>query len=94
MYSSVIFGMLFGHRTKKLELVVKLLSLLLLPVPLFLWPVLVAVGSFLVGVGYGFGTPLVATFEAVGENRESKSYHVFAVRFEASLIFFQTNRCI
>ena len=86
--------MLFGHRTKKLELVVKLLSLLLLPVPLLLWPVLVAVGSFLVGVGYGFGTPLVATFEAVGENRESKSYHAFAVRFKASLIFFQTNRCI
>ncbi|XP_024379396.1 uncharacterized membrane protein At3g27390 [Physcomitrium patens] len=64
-------------RTKKLGLVLKLLSLLLLPVPLFLWPVLVAVGSVLVGLGYGFGTPLVATFEAVGENRESKFYHAF-----------------
>ncbi|KAG0572069.1 hypothetical protein KC19_VG065400 [Ceratodon purpureus] len=65
-------------RTKKLELAVRLLSLLLLPVPLFLWPVLVAVGSVLVGLGYGFGTPLVATFEAVGENRDSKFYHAFA----------------
>ncbi|KAG0594583.1 hypothetical protein M758_UG090400 [Ceratodon purpureus] len=65
-------------RTKKLELAVKLLSLLLLPVPLFLWPVLVAVGSVLVGLGYGFGTPLVATFEAVGENSDSKFYHAFA----------------
>ncbi|KAG0594234.1 hypothetical protein M758_UG059700 [Ceratodon purpureus] len=67
-----------SKRTKKLEVAVKLLSLLLLPVPLFLWPVLVAVGSVLVGLGYGFGTPLVATFEAVGENRDSKFYHAFA----------------
>lgn len=58
----------------------KLLSLILLPIPLIFWPVLVAVGSVLVGIGYGFGTPLVATFEAVGENRDSKFYHAFVVR--------------
>lgn len=72
-------------RTKKLGLVVKLLALLLLPVPLLLWPLLVAVGSVLVGLGYGFGTPLVATFEAVGENRDSKFYHAFAVMFKSSV---------
>lgn len=83
----MINRMLPCRRTKKLKLVVKLLSLLLLPVPLFLWPVLVAVGSLLVGLGYGFGTPLIATFEAVGENRDSKFYHAFAVRSKAPLIF-------
>lgn len=72
-------------RSKKLGLVLKVLSLFVLPVPLLLWPVLVAVGSVLVGLGYGFGTPLAATFEAVGEHRDSKFYHAFAVRFSYSL---------
>jgi hypothetical protein len=58
----------------------KILLILLLPIPMLLWPVLAAVGSILVGLGYGIGQPLVATFEAVGEGRESKFYHVFVVR--------------
>lgn len=65
-------------------LFLKLLSLLLLPIPLLLWPVVVAVGSVLVGLGYGFGTPLVATFEAVGENRDAKFYHAFMVMLKQS----------
>lgn len=67
-------------------LFLKLLSLLLLPIPLLLWPVVVAVGSVLVGLGYGFGTPLVATFEAVGENRDAKFYHAFMVMLEHQVL--------
>jgi len=52
----------------------------LLPIVLLLWPFVAAVGSILVGLGYGIGQPLVATFEAVGENRKNKFYHAFAVR--------------
>jgi hypothetical protein len=63
--------------TKKLGVSMKILLILLLPIPMLLWPVLAAVGSILVGLGYGIGQPLVATFEAVGEGRESKFYHVF-----------------
>ncbi|CAK9197786.1 unnamed protein product, partial [Sphagnum troendelagicum] len=61
--------------TKKLGIVLKVLSLVLLPIPLLLWPPAVAIGSLLVGVGYGFGQPLVATFEAVGESRDAKLFH-------------------
>jgi hypothetical protein len=63
------------HRTKKLGIVVKVLSLLLVPIPLLLWPCVVVICSLLGGLGYGFGQPLVATFEAVGENRNAKFYH-------------------
>lgn len=61
-------------------MVVKVFALLLLPIPLLLWPVLVGVGSVLVGLGYGFGTPLVATFEAVNVDNDSQFYHTFVVR--------------
>lgn len=67
-------------RTKKLGVVMKIFLLLLLPIPMLLWPILAAVGSILVGLGYGIGQPLVGTFEAVGEGREYKLYHVFVVR--------------
>lgn len=62
----------------------KLLSLVLLPIPLLLWPVAVAIGSLLAGVGYGFGQPLVATFEAVGESRDAKLFHSLTVWFRFS----------
>ncbi|KAG0631565.1 hypothetical protein M758_1G262900 [Ceratodon purpureus] len=64
-------------RTKQLGIVLKTLVILLLPIPLLLWPFVAAVGSFLVGFGYGVGQPLVATFEAVGDGRKSKFYHAF-----------------
>lgn len=67
-------------RTKQLGVVLKISLLLLLPIVLLLWPVIAAVGSILVGFGYGIGQPLVATFEAVGENRKNKFYHAFVVR--------------
>jgi len=64
--------------TKQLGTVLKVVGLLLLPIPLLLWPAISAAGSILSGLGYGFGQPLVATFEAVGENRDAKFYHTFA----------------
>ncbi|KAL6287121.1 hypothetical protein ACE6H2_011511 [Prunus campanulata] len=64
-------------RSKRLGLVLKILVLLLLPLPLVLWPVLGVVGSVLGGIGYGFFAPLLATFEAVGENITDKFYHCF-----------------
>eukprot|EP00249_Psilotum_nudum_P013064 c24132_g1_i1 orf=285-2150(+) len=64
-------------RTKRFGIVLKLVSLLFLPVPLVLWPVIGIAGSLLVGLGYGFFTPLVATFEAIREGREQKFFHCF-----------------
>lgn len=66
----------------------KILVLLLLPLPLVLWPVLGVVGSVLGGIGYGFFAPLLATFEAVGENITDKFYHCFVVCFLSPWIFF------
>lgn len=66
-------------RTKQLGIMLKVLVILLLPVPLLLYPAFAAVGSFMVGLGYGIGQPLVATFEAVGEGRTRKFYHTIVV---------------
>ncbi|XP_073010956.1 uncharacterized membrane protein At3g27390 isoform X2 [Typha latifolia] len=54
-----------------------MLILICLPPPLVLWPVLGILGSLLVGIGYGFFTPLIATFEAVGEDVVNKLSHCF-----------------
>ncbi|KAM7262942.1 hypothetical protein ACFE04_000625 [Oxalis oulophora] len=84
--SSVIIGLWIAHflwtyycviRTKRIGLVLKIVVLLLLPVPLIIWPVIGIVGSLLGGIGYGFFAPLLATFEAVGENVTDKFYHCF-----------------
>ncbi|WOK92024.1 hypothetical protein Cni_G00715 [Canna indica] len=85
--SSVIIGMWPAHfiwtyycviKTKRLGLALKLFLLVVLPVPLLLLPPLIMLGSLLVGIGYGFIAPLIATFEAVGENVVNKFYHCFA----------------
>ncbi|KAL2621800.1 hypothetical protein R1flu_002005 [Riccia fluitans] len=64
-------------KTKQLGRSAKVLSILSLPVFLIPWPVVSIAVCILVGLGYGFVTPLVATFEAVGAGRERKSYHCF-----------------
>ncbi|CAN0927292.1 Uncharacterized membrane protein At3g27390 [Linum grandiflorum] len=85
--SAVILGLWIAHflwtyycvaRTKRLGLVLKIVVMLILPVPLVLWPPVGIVGSLLGGIGYGFFAPLLATFEAVGENVKDKFYHCFA----------------
>ena len=68
-------------RSKKLGLVLKIVVLVLLPLPVVLWPVLGIVASLLGGIGYGNFAPLIATFEARGQNFRDKFYHCFAVCF-------------
>nr|ABE66061.1 unknown [Arabidopsis thaliana] len=84
--SCVIIGLWPAHfiwtyyclaRTKRIGLVLKTLALVLFPLPLLLWPVAGIVGSLFGGIAYGFFTPLMATFEAVGESVTSKCYHCF-----------------
>ncbi|KAL8136661.1 hypothetical protein V2J09_002662 [Rumex salicifolius] len=84
--SAVIIGLWPAHliwtyycvlKTRRLGVVLKSLLLLLLPVPLVLWPVVGITGSVLGGVAYGYFAPLIATFEAVGENVGDKFYHCF-----------------
>ncbi|KAH9793838.1 hypothetical protein KPL71_004675 [Citrus sinensis] len=85
--SAVIIGLWPAHfiwtlycvlRTKRLGPVLKIVALLVLPVPLILWPIVGIVGSLLGGIGYGFFAPLIATFEAVGVDVTDKCYHCFA----------------
>lgn len=78
----------FGNRTKRFGLVFKVVMLICLPVPLLLWPIVGVVGSLLGGIGYGFFAPLLATFEAVGENVTNKFYHCFIVSENFCLCIF------
>lgn len=71
----------YDSRTKRLGPVLKIVALLVLPVPLILWPIVGIVGSLLGGIGYGFFAPLIATFEAVGVDVTDKCHHCFAVSF-------------
>ncbi|PIA56166.1 hypothetical protein AQUCO_00700487v1 [Aquilegia coerulea] len=64
-------------KTKRIGLTLKILILVCLPVPLVLWPIFAIVGSLLVGLGYGFFTPLIETFEASGETISDKVLHYF-----------------
>ncbi|KAL3692203.1 hypothetical protein R1sor_005854, partial [Riccia sorocarpa] len=63
--------------TQKLGRSAKVLSALSLPFLFITWPFCSIAVGILVGLGYGFATPLVATFEAVGAGRERKTYHCF-----------------
>ncbi|GMI69172.1 hypothetical protein like AT4G12680 [Hibiscus trionum] len=65
-------------RTKRLGMVLKIVVLVSLIVPLVLWPVVAVVGSLVGGLGYGFFAPLIATFEASGQNAMDKCHHCFA----------------
>ncbi|GAB2275020.1 hypothetical protein Dimus_009788 [Dionaea muscipula] len=92
--AAVIIGLWPAHfiwtyycilKTKRLGIVLKILILILLPIPLILWPVIGILGSILGGIGYGFFTPLVATFEAVEDNIADKFFHCIADDNEPSL---------
>lgn len=82
------------NRTRRLGWTLKILVLFLLPVPLILWPVVTIIGSILGGIGYGFFAPLIATFEAAGENVTEKFYHCFLVILCLSLRFLSFFNCI
>nr|XP_010939111.1 uncharacterized membrane protein At3g27390 isoform X2 [Elaeis guineensis] len=64
-------------RTKKFGSVPKALILLLMPVPIVLWPISAAIGTVLTGIGFGVGQPLMATFEVVGEGVDNKLVRCF-----------------
>jgi hypothetical protein len=50
-------------KSKKIGPNLTLLAMLLLPIPLLVWPAIVCVVSILVGAGVGFGMPVALTFE-------------------------------
>ncbi|XAR55230.1 hypothetical protein NMG60_11035247 [Bertholletia excelsa] len=84
--SAVIIGLWPAHfiwtcycvaKTKRFGMSLKILALILLPLPLVLWPVFGIVGSIVGGSAFGFFASLLATFEAVGENVADKFFHCF-----------------
>ncbi|CAN4110125.1 unnamed protein product [Withania somnifera] len=84
--SAVVIGLWPAHfiwtyycvaKSNRLGWVLKIALLVLLPVPLILWPIIAIIGSLLGGIGYGFFAPLFATFEAIGGNITCKIYHCF-----------------
>ncbi|XP_009340850.2 uncharacterized membrane protein At3g27390 [Pyrus x bretschneideri] len=65
-------------RSKRLGPVLKIVNCLcVLPIVLILWPVVGIVGSILGGAAFGFFSPIMGTFEAVGEGKTDKLYHCF-----------------
>ncbi|KGN58220.1 uncharacterized membrane protein At3g27390 [Cucumis sativus] len=46
-----------------------------LPIPLILWPVVSIVASIIGGAAYGFFSPVLATFDAVGESKDNQLFH-------------------
>lgn len=67
-------------KIKTLDATLKVAILLALPVLFGIWLGLSIAGSVLVGVGYGFFTPWVSTFEAFRHGNEAKKFlHSFVV---------------
>ncbi|KAH9318487.1 hypothetical protein KI387_020256, partial [Taxus chinensis] len=84
--SAVILGLWPAHviwtyycliKAKSIGPTLKAIFCIGLPLPLILWPVVAITGSILTGLGYGLFTPLVATFEAIGEGHENKFIDCF-----------------
>lgn len=66
-------------RSKQLGPVLKFILALGASMILVLWPLVGILGSILIGVGYGFLAPVVATFDAVGEGKANDFLHCFMV---------------
>ncbi|CAH9054781.1 unnamed protein product [Cuscuta epithymum] len=84
--SAVVIGLWPAHfvwtylcvaKSKRLGCVLKSTVLVLLPLPLILWPIMAILGSLFGGLGYGFFVALVATFKAINEGVTHKIYHCF-----------------
>lgn len=75
----VVVGFELSLRSKRLGWVLKIVVMVTLPLPLIIWPIMAMIGSLLGGIGYGFFAPLIATFEAIGQNVKDKFYHCFVV---------------
>ncbi|XP_008796032.2 uncharacterized membrane protein At3g27390-like [Phoenix dactylifera] len=84
--SAIILGLWPAHavwtyyciaRTKQLGPVLKLVLGTGISVILVLWPLAGISGSILLGAGYGFLAPVMATFDAVGEGKTNEFIHCF-----------------
>ncbi|EHA8590162.1 putative membrane protein [Cocos nucifera] len=84
--SAIILGLWPAHaiwtyyciaRSKQLGPVLKLVLGTGISVILVLWPLAGISGSILVGSGYGFFAPVLATFDAVGEGKTNEFIHCF-----------------
>ncbi|KAM1058517.1 hypothetical protein ACFX2B_023148 [Malus domestica] len=65
-------------RSKRLGPVLKIvICLCVLPSVLILWPVVGIVGSIVGGAAFGFFSPIMETFQAVGEGKTDQLYHCF-----------------
>lgn len=79
----VILGLFPAHvawtvyslfRTNRINTALKLAITFVLPLLFSLWLALSILGSVLVGIGYGFFTPWISTFEAFRHNTEVKKF--------------------
>lgn len=61
--------------TKQFGPVLKLLLCPLVLVLLIFWPVVAVIGTTLGGAAYGFFSPMLATFQAVGEGKTNQFFH-------------------
>ncbi|KAJ0967675.1 hypothetical protein J5N97_024592 [Dioscorea zingiberensis] len=59
-------------KTKKFGDLLKLIIMLLMPIPIVLWPIASFIGTVLTGLGFGIALPLIATFEPVREGVNDK----------------------
>ncbi|WOL01332.1 hypothetical protein Cni_G10048 [Canna indica] len=64
-------------RAKQLGPVLKLTIAIGVPIIFVLWPIAGIFGNIIVGAGYGFLAPLMATFDAVGEGKSNDLVHCF-----------------
>lgn len=80
---SIILGLFPAHvawtvyslvKTPLYDLVLKTILLLVLPLIAVLWLAIGIVGSVLLGAGYGFFAPWIATFEAFRQNTEPRKF--------------------
>lgn len=84
--SAIILGLWPAHavwtyyciaRTKQLGPVLKLILAVGVSIILVLWPLAGIFGSILIGAGYGFLAPIMATFDAVGGGKANNLIHCF-----------------
>ncbi|XP_058102092.1 uncharacterized membrane protein At3g27390-like isoform X2 [Magnolia sinica] len=82
--SAVILGLWPAHvfwtyyciaRAKQLGPLLKVTMCICVTVLLVLWPFVGIIGSILAGAGYGLFSPLIATFDAVGEGKPNDFIH-------------------
>ncbi|WOL14363.1 hypothetical protein Cni_G23143 [Canna indica] len=84
--SAIILGLWLTHavwtyyciaRAKQLGPVLKFVLAIGVSIILVSWPLTGIIGSIIVGVGYGFLAPIMATFDAVGEGKANNLMHCF-----------------